>query len=75
MSAEGLKADEPLAREGLFRGTWCSFSNCTIAGVRTRFGSRLSRPNQAKSKRSRFITLFQVVTKSCTNFSLESLHA
>ena len=30
--------------------------------------------NQARSKRSRFITLFHTATKSCRNFSWESLH-
>ena len=29
----------------------------------------------ARSKRSRFITLFQAATKSFTNFSFESAHA
>src|SRR5712675_1336196 len=31
--------------------------------------------DQARSKRSRSITLVQAATKSCTNFSLESAHA
>ena len=30
--------------------------------------------DQARSKRSRFITLFHTATKSCTNFSSESSH-
>ncbi len=33
------------------------------------------RPAQARSKRSRFITLFQAATKSFTNFSFESSEA
>jgi hypothetical protein len=32
-------------------------------------------PDQAMSKRSRFITLFHAATKSRTNFSFESRHA
>ncbi len=32
-------------------------------------------PGQARSKRSRFITLSQAATKSFTNFSFESAHA
>ena len=31
--------------------------------------------DQARSKRSRFITLFHTATKSCRNFSRESSHA
>jgi len=32
-------------------------------------------PHQARSKRSRFITLVQAATKSCTNFACESAWA
>ena len=39
------------------------------------FDSPLSRRAQARSKRSRFITLFQDATKSHTNACCESLHA
>jgi len=34
----------------------------------------LSLSNQARSKRSRFMTLFHAATKSCKNFSWESSH-
>jgi hypothetical protein len=36
------------------------------------FGSGVSRPDHARSKRSAFITLVQAATKSFTNFSLLS---
>jgi hypothetical protein len=36
---------------------------------------RRSCHDQARSKRSRFITLFHAATKSCTNFSWESSEA
>ncbi len=38
-------------------------------------GAAASRPDQARSNRSRFITLVHAATKSFTNFSLESAHA
>src|SRR5579864_3058075 len=45
----------------------------------TRVGAKrtavLFRPTQARSKRSRFITLVQAATKSFANFSLESADA
>ena len=44
-------------------------------GIRFRTSRRRLCYDRVRSNRSRFITLFHTATKSCTNFSMESLHA
>ena len=52
----------------------------SITTIAVRFSAALPKApktlcfDQARSKRSRFITLFHAATKSCTNFSWESSH-
>src|SRR5690242_11844598 len=68
--------------------SWPGLSRPSRLGTRSAFligisGSRRSRAgpvmttdlDQARSKRSRFITLVHAATKSFTNFSFESAHA
>jgi AcrR family transcriptional regulator len=58
----------------------CRQAGTNVASVNYYFGSKAAlyaeawKHDQARSKRSRFITLFHAATKSCTNFSWESSH-
>jgi multiple sugar transport system ATP-binding protein len=61
----------------LIQGTEAEKRGAKTIGVRPEHvrGQNLFRRNQARSKRSKFITLVHAATKSFTNFSFESAHA
>src|ERR1700730_4682362 len=76
-SAQGRSCPALATPDGQAAEPRCARTSGPQAGLRSRARSRqnLFRRNQARSKRSKFITLVHAATKSFTNFSFESAHA